>query len=150
MPIPKVLMALWIVRQFPRQIRRDLDRFHGRKLADWWRGTRDTTGDLVLSSDELLDYLEWMDDDGAFKTDADRGGGWTTKQQMLSEIANEAYRFRASYHLVSSKGESTFDTDELEFVDPVVRQKRAEAAEAEAERQQESQRRFEADIGFSS
>lgn len=143
------MAALWIVRQFPRQILRDLDRFHGRKLADWWRGTLGDDGRPVLSSYELLIYLEFMDEAGAFKTDADRGGAWPTWQQMIAETTNEAYRFRASYHLVSSRGESTFDPSDFEFVDPVIRQQRERNTEADAEAAKDSQQRFEADIGFS-
>jgi hypothetical protein len=142
------MTALWIVRQFPRQIRRDLDRFHSRKLADWWRGTRDASGELLLSSDELLDYLEWMDEAGAFKTDADRGGAWPSWQQMLAENTNESYRLRASYHTVSSQGQSTFDSSDYEFVDPAVRRRREIADGVDAEEQQKAQQEFEAEIGF--
>lgn len=142
------MAALWIVRQFPRQILRDLDRFHGRKLADWWRGTRDTDGHLVLSSYELLTYLEFMDEEGAFKTDAERGGAWPTWQQMLAESTNEAYRFRASYHMVSSRGESSFDPSDFEFIDPVIRAQRERAAAADEKAALDAQQRFQVDIGF--
>lgn len=144
------MAALWIVRQFSKQIRRDLHRFHhGCKLADWWRGTRGPSGDLVLSSSELLNYLEYMDEGGAFKTDAQRGGAWPGWKQMLAENTNEAYRFRSSYHLVSSRGESTFETEGLEFIDPVIREQRERNAAADAEAARDSQDRFEAQIGWS-
>lgn len=127
--------ALWIVRQFPSQIRRDLHRFHGLKLADWWRGTRDTAGHLVLSSSELLDYLRYLDEESAFKADAERGGRWPDWKQMLAEGTNEGYRFRASYHATHSSEEHDvrFDPSELEFVDPAVRKLRDEEERREAE-----------------
>lgn len=142
------MQALWIVRQFPRQIRRDLHRFHnGLKLADWWAGTRDHNGDLVLSSAELLDYLEFMDDDGAFKTAAERGGRWSDWKNMLAEAANSGYRMHASY-LIAHGVEDVGDTSDYEFTDPVILKERAEKAQAEAQAQAESQERFEAEIGY--
>lgn len=129
-----MLEALWIVRQFPRQILRDLDRFHHRKLSDWWRGTRDADGNLVLSSYELLVYLEFMDTEGAFKTQAERGGRWPDWKQMLAEVANEGYRMRASYHAVHSTDDHDvrFDSSDLEFVDPVDYAERKELEQAES------------------
>lgn len=123
-----------MVRQFPRQIRRDLDRFHRRRLADWWRGTVRDDGDLALSSSELIDLLEWMDDDGAFKT-AMRGGCWPDWKRMLAEAANEGYRLRAWYQAVNSpEGEDYgFDPAEVEFVDPAVQKLRHEQEQREAE-----------------
>lgn len=116
-----MLQALWMVRQFPRQIRRDLDRFHGRSLGNWWRGTRDAHGHLVLSSSELIDYLEFMDDEGAFKT-AMRGGQWPDWKRMLAESANQQYRSLAWYLAFKSDDDHdfTFDPSDHEFVDPAV------------------------------
>lgn len=142
------MAALWIVKQFPRQIRRDLDRFHQRRLGDWWRGTRRADGDLELSSSELLDYLEWMDEEGAFKTQAERGGRWPTKQQMWAEMVNEAYRFRSSYFAVNGGEDAVFDVTDLLFVDPVDRELKAKAEAEKAAATQRSQSNFESDMGF--
>ena len=122
--------ALWIVRQFPRQILRDLHRFHGLNLADWWRGTRDENGDYVLGSYELLVYLEFMDEEGAFKTDAERAGRWPTWQQMLAEATNQAYRMHASY-LTAHGVEGVTDTSEFEYRDPVDQKRHAEQQAAD-------------------
>jgi hypothetical protein len=144
-----VVEALWIWRQFPRQIARDLHRFHGLKIADWHRGTRGADGHLVLSSYELLTYLEYLDEESAFKTDAERGGRQPIKWQMLAEQVNEAYRFRSSWQAAHSEnGEAFFDTTDIEFVDPVDRVARAKR---EAEKQQAVQQAvatFEVAIGF--
>lgn len=141
-----MLEALWVVRQFSKQIRRDLHRFHGLKLADWWRGKRDQAGQLVLSSGELLDYLEFMDDEGAFKT-ALRGGRWPDWKQMLAETTNEAYRLRASYHAAHSTPDvdARFDPEPLYFIGPGLR----EAYEAVAEQEAQAAVDFNAEIGFS-
>lgn len=122
-----------MVRQYPRQVRRDLDRFHHRRLADWWRGTRDESGDLVLSSSELIDYLEFMDDEGAFKT-AMRGGRWPDWKQMLAESHNEQVHLRAWFQWSKSTEDNdfTFDPSDFEILDPVERALREEQSEAEA------------------
>lgn len=143
-----MLGALWIVKQFPRQILRDLDRFHGRKLADWWRGTRDANGDLVLSSYELLAYLEFMDEDGAFKAAAERGGRWPTWKSMLAEAANQGYRMHASY-LAAHGVEDVSDTSEYEFVDPAVAVERKRVEDEKAAKAVVSNAKFESEIGLS-
>ena len=91
-----MIEAVWIWRQFPRQIATDL-RFRGLHIKHWLRGTRGADGDLLLSSYELLEILEFLPDDSAFKTHAERGGRWATWKQAIAEIANEAYRFRSSW-----------------------------------------------------
>lgn len=87
----KVLQALWIWRQFPRQIASDLSQFHGRRIAEWHRGD--------MSSFELLDLIEFMDDDGALKT-AMRGGEYSEDQLAVRHLANEVARLRATMHAV--------------------------------------------------
>lgn len=124
-----------MVRQFPKQIRRDLHRFHhGLKLGDWWRAARDESGELVLSSSELIDYLEFLDDDGAFKTAA-RGGRWPDWKQMLAEAVNEQYRLRAWYLAFKSTEDNdyTFDPSEHEFVDPALQKLRDEQEARDAQ-----------------
>lgn len=84
----------------------------------------------------MLVLLEKLPDDSEFKTAAERGGRWPEWKQMLAEIANEAYRFRASYHAVHSTEEhdASFDPSPWEFVDPVTRREQAEREQREAER----------------
>lgn len=88
--------ALWLWRQFPRQIASDLSRFHHRRIADWHDGT--------MSSYELLELLEFMPDDGAFKA-AMRNGEFSHDQQIWRYIATELAKLRATTHVVHG-GES--------------------------------------------
>lgn len=78
--------------------------------------------------------VDKLPDTSELKTAA-RGGVWDIKTRMLSEIANESYRFRASYHAAHSTNENDvrFDPTEWEFVDPVIAAARAELEAAEAE-----------------
>lgn len=142
--------AVWIWRQFPRQIAADLRRYYpGTHIKQWHRATRDVNGDLLLSSYELLELIEHLPDGSAFKSAAERGGQWPRWQQMLAEIANESYRFRSAYHTVNGGEDAGFDTEPLEFVDPVLADARAKWRAAEAERIARAQAEFEAAMGFS-
>lgn len=144
------MAAVWIWRQFPRQIAVDLRRFcNGLHIKHWHRGTRGADGDLLLSSYELLEILEHLPENGAFKTAAERGGRWPTWQQMLAETANEAYRMRAAYHVVNGGEDAGFDPSPFEFVDPVDRERRRQFKAARAEQEAHSQSDFEAQMGFS-
>ena len=135
-------------RQFPRQIASDLHT-RGLHIKHWLRGTRGADGDLILSSYELLYILENLDDESAFKKQAERGGHWVDWKQMLAEIANESYRFRSSFQAANSEdGDAWFDTKPLEFVDPVDRAARAKAEKAKAEADAKSQSTFESALGF--
>lgn len=78
--------ALWIWSQFPREIASDLSQYHHRRIAEWHSGD--------MSSYELLELLEFMPEDGAFKT-AVRGGDWTHDQEVWAQIANELAILRA-------------------------------------------------------
>lgn len=143
------MAAVWIWRQFPKQIARDLHRFHQLRIADWHRGARDADGHLILSSYELLNYVEYLDDEGEFKTAAERGGRWPDWKQMLAENVNESYRMRSTYAAVNSEGgDAAFDTSEIEFVDPVERERRAKADTAKAESDAKSQSAFETKLGY--
>jgi hypothetical protein len=143
-----VLQALWIWRQFPRQIASDL-RPLGLHIKHWLRGTQGADGDLILSSYELLEILEFLPDDSAFKTWAERGGRWVDWKRMLAESVNESYRMRSSYLAVNSEnGSSAFDTEDYEFMDPIDAEARVDAdGHAEAETS-DSVTRFESDISF--
>lgn len=84
-----MLEALWLWRQFPRQIASDLSQFHQRRITEWHEGT--------MSSYELLELLEWMPERGAFKTCL-RGGEYDEDQLTWRHIASELARLRASFH----------------------------------------------------
>lgn len=85
--------ALWVWRQFPRQIASDLSRFHRRRIAEWHRGD--------MSSYELLELLEFMPEHGAFKIAA-RGGEYSEQDQVWRHIANELGKLRAITQTVHS------------------------------------------------
>lgn len=85
-----------------------------------------------MSSRRLLLLLEHIDDEGPFKT-ATRGGRWSLRMQMAAETANEAYRFRASYHAAHSTDDNDVRFDPPEFIDPVIAEARAELEKVEAE-----------------
>jgi hypothetical protein len=68
---------------------------------------------------------------------------------MLAESVNESYRMRAAYHAVNGGEDAAFDTEPLEFVDPIDREHRARFRAANAEKQAQSQSNFEAELGFS-
>lgn len=115
-------------RQFPRQIASDIRRIPGLHIKYWHRGTRGADGDLILSSYELLELLEHLPEDSAFKSAAERGGRWPDWKSMLSECVNEAYRFRALYLHTRYGDDVSFDPAEYEWLDPVSRRERLEAA----------------------
>lgn len=142
------MAALWIWRQFPRQIASDL-RTAGLHIKHWLRGTIGDDGDLILSSYELLETLEFLSEESAFKTIAERGGRWPMWKRALAEILNEAYRYRSGWQAAKIGAEGAFDVAGLEFVDPVDRELRDKAERAESARLSESSGRFESEIGFS-
>lgn len=82
---------MWIWRQFPRQIASDLSRFHHRRIAEWHRGE--------MSSYELMELLEFMPDEGAFRR-ALRSGEYSEQEMTWRHIANEIARLRATMHAV--------------------------------------------------
>ena len=90
-PTPKVLEALWLWRQFPRQIASDLSRFHRRRIAEWHQG--------AMSSYELLELLEFMPEEGALGK-AVRCGEFSESQKVWRFIATELSKLRAGYHAV--------------------------------------------------
>ncbi len=83
--------AQWVWRQFPRQIASDLSEFHHRRIADWHTG--------AMSSYELLELIEFMNERGAFKT-ATRDGEMPYTDQMHRYGINEIARLRATIHAV--------------------------------------------------
>lgn len=84
-------------RQFPREIASDLSRFHHRRIAEWHGGT--------MSSYELLELLEFLPEDGAFKA-AVRGGEYSENEQVWRYIATEMGKLR-SITVAAHGGKST-------------------------------------------
>ncbi len=76
--------AIWVL--FPAEIAVDLRRDYGIRIADWHQGQ--------MSSYEMLELLEFADDDGAFKT-ALREGEPSRQRQAVLQIANEIAVLRA-------------------------------------------------------
>ena len=113
--------ALWIWRQFPGQIASDLSQFHHRRIAEWHRGE--------MSSFELLELCEWMDDGGRLK-EALRGGRWTLQQIIEAETFNELARLRASYHAVNGGKNGAYEP--FAFEDPAVAEAREQESSAAA------------------
>ena len=139
--------AVWIWRQFPRQIASDL-RSRGLHIKHWLRGTLAPDGEMILSSYELLEVLEFLPEESAFKTDAERGGRWPEWKRMLAEAVNQGYRMHASY-LTAHGVEDVSDTSAYEFVDPVDLAEKRRREELQAAANQQSQIRFEQELGFS-
>lgn len=83
---PKVNEAQAVWSLHPGEIAHDLSRYHGRRIADWHSG--------VMKSFELLELLEHMDEDGAYKT-ALREGEPSEYKKAILQIANEVAVLRA-------------------------------------------------------
>ncbi|XTP37082.1 hypothetical protein ACORG1_13070 [Mycobacterium sp. TJFP1] len=79
-------MVLPTWRKFPTEIRYDLSAVHHRCIGEWHRGE--------MSSNELIDLVEHLDDRSAFKT-ALRGGDWCMDQYVAARTANEIALSRA-------------------------------------------------------
>lgn len=116
--------ALWLWRQFPRQIASDLSQFHHRRIAEWHSGE--------MSSYELLELLEWMPERGAFKTSV-RGGEYSDEELTWRHIANELARLRATMHAVH--GGKKYDPPLL--LSKAAMREEAEDLEATEERREE-------------
>lgn len=81
-----------------------------------------------MSSYELLELIEFLPDEGAFKT-AVRGGAWTEDQLIAAETFNEIARLRASYHAVNGGKDGTYEP--FAFEDPLARRRKEQAKAAE-------------------
>lgn len=92
--------------------------------------------------------LEFLPEKSAFKTAAERDGGWTMDRSIAAETHNEMARFRASYHAVHG-GEDYEPYEPYEFVDPLTERLREQAAEAEEREREEDMRDLYTDLGFS-
>jgi hypothetical protein len=119
-----VLEALWIWRQYPKQIANDLSRYHRRRIAEWHQGT--------MSSYEFLELLEFMDDEGAFPT-ALRGGEYSEARLDIRHLTNEVARLRATMHAVH--GGQRYDPPTL--LSKAEQRAEAESAEETAERRED-------------
>lgn len=137
--------------RWPDEIESDLLTYPRLDIGLWHRLTiNPDTGAPYLDSARLLVLLEYMNEDGAFKT-AGRGGRWPDWKAMIAESVNEQYRMRASYHAAHSTKENDvrFDPAKWYVLDPVDRELRSKAAEVEAEEVQQSVDVFNAELGFS-
>jgi hypothetical protein len=114
--------ALWIWRQFPRQIASDLSQFHHRRIAEWHS--------LDMSSYELLELLEFMPEEGAFKTAA-RGGEYSEQELVWRHISNELARLRATMHAVHGG---------KKYEPPILQSKAQQRAEVEGAEAAEERR----------
>lgn len=81
-----------------------------------------------MSSYELLELLEFMPEEGAFKTAA-RGGEYSESQKVQVQIANEIAVLRAAY-VQGVKGE---EYGSMMFYSPRKLREMADKAEAQAE-----------------
>lgn len=81
-----------------------------------------------MSSYELLELLEFMPEEGAFKTAA-RGGEYTHDQKVQVQIANEIAVLRAAY-VNGVKGE---EYGSMMFYSPLKLRELADKAEAQTE-----------------
>lgn len=86
-------VAAW--RHFPRQIASDLSQYHGIRISEWHQGPPEG-----LSSYELLELLEYMDDDGRYKAAARVAAGgnrWSERTWAIMATANESAVMRAGH-----------------------------------------------------
>ena len=88
MPTPKVMEAVILWSRAPSELAADLSRYHQRRIADWHSGE--------LSSFEMLELLEHLPEDGAYKT-ALRDGAWTDQEAAIFQIANELAILRSAH-----------------------------------------------------
>jgi hypothetical protein len=85
-----------------------------------------------MSSYELLELMEFMDDRGAFKT-ALRGGEYNDEELTMRELFNEVARLRAPMHAVH--GGQRYEPPRL--MSKAQQREEIEDAEAAAERREE-------------
>jgi hypothetical protein len=138
----RAAIAIW--RQWPTEIEADL--LPKADIHDWHRGTRDAFGGLKLSSRRLLVVLEHgLPEDGAFKTAAERDGGYTDAQMIAAETHNEIARLRASYYAVHGGKDAVYEPHL--FVDPVIARWREE--NDEEQECKEDNEDFYAEMGWS-
>lgn len=126
---------MWLWLRWPEELETDLLVHYNLDIGLWHRLTiNPDTGAPYLSSRRLLVLADRLPDKSEVKTAA-RGGRWPIETQMLSEIANEGLRLRASYHAAHSTDENDvrFDPEPFYFVDPVIAKARAELEAVEAE-----------------
>src|ERR1700758_1497715 len=79
--------AQTIWSMYPGQIAADLRRYYNVRIADWHQGH--------MSSYEMLELLEFLPDEGVFKT-ALRDGEWSQRQHALFQCANELAILRSA------------------------------------------------------
>ena len=134
-------------KRYAGQIESDLcDRGHD--IADWHQATRDKHGRFRLSSRKLLVLLKYAPDESATRTDAERGGRQSRAQRAREELLNEAFRLRASYEAVASRGEVTWNPAEFAWLDPIDERERDLQHVEEHVVAEQSAEDFYTDLGF--
>lgn len=131
--------AIWIWRQFPRQIASDLSRFHHRRITEWHHGD--------MGSYELLELIEHLPDDGAFKTAV--RGDWDEKTYMLAATHNVLERLLAGYYAVHCSGDDDTEYEPFLLRSPAELKEEATARAAEEVEQRQDDELFYADMGWS-
>lgn len=126
MRIPFLYQAVAEWRPFAREIAYDLSHYHHRRIAEWHAGPPNG-----MSSYELLELLEFMDDDGRYKTawrQHHGGHAWSELRSAVFSTANEVAVLRAG-HFPNADSQSYGGRL---FIPPHIAAEQAKA-EAEAE-----------------
>lgn len=142
---------MWFWLRWAKEIESDLLAHRNLDIGLWHRLTiNPDTGAPYLDSRRLLILLEFLPEEGAFKT-ATRGGRWPDWKQMLAEVYNEQLRMRSSYHAAHSTKDNDvrFDPKDFYFMDPAQRELQAAAAKRAGEDLQQLVADFNAELGFS-
>lgn len=88
------MQALWIWRQFPKQVASDLSQYHHRRIAEWHTG--------IMSSYELLELMEFLPERGAFKT-ALRKDEFSEEEQVWRHVANRLSKIESILYVVNTR-----------------------------------------------
>lgn len=118
------MQALWIWRQFPKQIASDLSQYHHRRIAEWHSG--------MMSSYELLELLEFMPERGAFKT-ALRQDEYSEEEQVWRHVANKLSRIESILYVANTR--KAADPQRMFYTMAEMREQIEEAEAAEERRE---------------
>jgi len=83
-----------------------------------------------MSSYELLELMEFMNDRGAFKTAA-RGGEWSKEEAIWTHVANELAKLRATLQVVHGGRDAAYAP--MLFLSPTELREMTEKAEEQEE-----------------
>ena len=122
-----MIEALWLWRQFPRQIASDLARFYHRRIAEWHHGT--------MRSGEFLELCEFMPLSSAFKSALARHNpmhewlDWSDTDQAMFQTANELSVLRSG----QVQGVTSEDLGSQIFLSPAKQRQLVQEAEEHQE-----------------